>query len=216
METAQTITTLFVDVGNVLLTDSWGPALRQKALEAFQFDVAEVAKRSQLTFEGYEEGNISLDDYLNWVVFHEARPFTCEAVKAFMLAQSAPYPEMLTLVRALKARYGLKVVVVTNDGREFIVHRIQRFGLKAFVDCFIVSCFVHARKPEPAIYRLALDIAQVEPTEVVYLDDQALFVEVAARFGMQGIHHTSYAATRAALATRGLPLTEDDLTAAQG
>ena len=214
MDTAQTITTLFVDVGNVLLTDSWGPAMRQKALEVFQFDVADVAKRSQLTFEGYEEGNISLDDYLSWVVFHEERPFTREAVTAFMLAQSAPIPEMLALVRALKARYGLKVVVVTNDGREFIAHRIQRFGLKALVDCFIVSCFVHARKPEPAIYRLALDIAQVEPREVVFLDDQALFVEVAERFGMRGIHHTSYATTRAALASLGLPLSEEALTAA--
>jgi hypothetical protein len=49
---------------------------------------------------------------------------------------------MLDLVRTLKTRYGLKIVVVTNDGREFIVHRIQRFGLKEFVDFFVVSCFV--------------------------------------------------------------------------
>jgi putative hydrolase of the HAD superfamily len=209
MAPSQAITTLFVDVGNVLLTDSWGPAMRQKALEVFQFDVAEVAKRSQLTFEGYEEGNISLDEYLTWVVFHEERAFTREAVIAFMLAQSQPVPEMLDLVRALKARYGLKVVVVTNDGREFIVHRIKQFGLKAFVDCFIVSCFVHTRKPETAMYRMALDIAQVEPTEVVYLDDQALFVEVAQRLGMHGIHHTSYATTRAALATFGLSLSKE-------
>jgi putative hydrolase of the HAD superfamily len=55
MAPSQAITTLFVDVGNVLLTDSWGPAMRQQALEVFQFDVAEVAKRSQLTFEGYIE-----------------------------------------------------------------------------------------------------------------------------------------------------------------
>jgi putative hydrolase of the HAD superfamily len=124
-------------------------------------------------------------------------------VIAFMLAQSQPAPEMLALIQALKARYGLKVVVVTNDGREFIVHRIQQFGLKAFVDCFIVSCFVHARKPETAIYRMALDIAQVAPTEVIYIDDQALFVEVAQCLGMYDIHHTSYATTRAALATLG-------------
>ena len=209
MAPSQAITTLFVDVGHVLLTDSWGPAMRQKALEIFQFDLADVAKRSQLTFEGYEEGNISLDEYLTWVVFHEERAFTREAVTAFMLAQSQPVPEMLDLVRALKARYGLKVVVVTNDGREFIVHRIKQFGLKEFVDCFIVSCFVHARKPETAIYRMALDIAQVEPTEVVYVDDQALFVEVAQRLGMHGIHHTSYDTTRAALATFGLSLLKE-------
>jgi putative hydrolase of the HAD superfamily len=83
-------------------------------------------------------------------------------------------------------------------------------GLKAFVDCFIVSCFVHARKPEPAMYRMALDIAQAEPTEVVYIDDQALFIEVAQRLGMHGIHHTSYATTRTALATLGLSLSKEE------
>jgi putative hydrolase of the HAD superfamily len=76
---------------------------------------------------------------------------------------------------------------------------------KEFVDCF----FVHARKPEPAIYRRALDIAQVKPTEVVYVDDQALFVEVAERLGMHGIHHTSYDTTLAAPAVFGLSLTEE-------
>ncbi len=202
------ITTLFIDVGNVLLTDSWGPAMRQRAVEQFGFDLTEVAQRSQLTFEGYEEGNISLDEYLDWVVFYQPRSFSREALKAFMLAQSQSQPDMIALVRDLKARYGLKVAVVTNDGREFFIHRVRQFELKAFMDFFIVSSFVHYRKPEPAIYRLALDIAQVEPSEVAYIDDQSLFVEVARKFGIQAIHHTSYATTRAALAGLGLSLDE--------
>ena len=53
MTPSPTITTLFLDVGQVLLTDSWGPTMRQRAVDAFGFDFAEVAKRSQLTFEGY-------------------------------------------------------------------------------------------------------------------------------------------------------------------
>ena len=121
-----------------------------------------------------------------------------------MLAQSAAYPEMLDLVRTLKTRYGPKIVVVTNDGREFIVHRIQRFGLKEFVDFFVVSCFVQSRKPERQISHMALDMAQVDAQEVIYIDDQLLFVEVAQSLGMHGIHHTSHASTRAALAAFGL------------
>jgi putative hydrolase of the HAD superfamily len=50
------------------------------------------------------------------------------------------------------------------------------------------------------MYQLALDLAQVDPQEVVYIDDQRLFVEVAESLGLHGIHHTSYASTRAALA----------------
>ena len=206
MANTGTITTLFIDLGNVVLTDSWNPAMRQKAVEQFGFDFAEVAKRSQLTFEGYEEGNISLDEYLDWVVFHEPRSFSREALTAFMLAQSQPYPEMVELVRSLRARYGLKVAVVTNDGREFLAHRVKQFGLKEFVDFFIVSCFVHCRKPEVEIYRMALGIAQVDPAEAVYIDDQELFVEVAQSLGMHGIHHTDYTTTRTALAALGLTL----------
>ena len=208
MTRSSAITTLFIDVGNVLLTDSWGPAMRQRAVEQFGFDLTEVAQRSQLTFEGYEEGNISLDEYLDWVVFYQSRSFSREALKVFMLAQSQPQLDMIALVRDLKARYGLKVAVVTNDGREFFIHRVRQFELKAMVDFFIVSSFVHYRKPEPAIYRLALDIAQVEPSEVAYIDDQSLFVEVARKFGIQAIHHTGYDTTRAALVALGLSLTD--------
>jgi putative hydrolase of the HAD superfamily len=178
--------------------------MRQKAVEQFGFDFAAVAKRGQLPFEGYEEGNISLDGYLDWVVFHEQRSFSREAIPAFMLAQSQPYPEMVELVRSLRARYRLKVAVVTNDGREFLAHRVKQFGLKEIIDFFIVSCFVHCRKPEVEIYRMALGIAQVDPEEVVYIDDQELFVEVAQSLGLHGIHHTDYASTRAALAALGL------------
>jgi putative hydrolase of the HAD superfamily len=206
MSTPPRISTLFIDIGNVLLTDSWGPAMRQKAVEVFGFDFAEVAKRSQLTFEGYEEGQVTLDEYLNWVIFHEERSFSREALIEFMLAQSESHSKMIDLVRTLKARYGLKVVVVTNDGREFLVHRVKQFRLKEIVDFFVVSCFVHYRKPEPEIYRMALGMAQADPREVVYIDDQELFVEVAQSLGINSIHHTGYETTRAALDALGLSL----------
>jgi putative hydrolase of the HAD superfamily len=107
-------------------------------------------------------------------------------------------------MRRLKRRYGLRMAVVTNDGREFAEYRIQRFGLAEFIDFFIVSCFVHRRKPDPEIYRIALDVGQISPSQVLYLDDQPIFVEVAIQLGMHGIHHIDYDTTRAQLATYGL------------
>jgi putative hydrolase of the HAD superfamily len=206
MTSAVSLTTLFLDLGNVLLTDSWSAALRQRAVEAFAFDVTEVAKRSQLAFEAYELGKLSLDDFLDIVVFYRPQSFSRTKLKEFMLAQSQAYPDMLVLIRELKARYGLKIIVVNNDGREFIEDRIQRFGLAEFVDSFVVSCFVHYRKPDPDIYRLALDISYTRPEQALYIDDQALFVEAARRLGIRSICHTSYSSTRAALALLGLSL----------
>jgi putative hydrolase of the HAD superfamily len=125
-----------------------------------------------------------------------------------MFAQSQPYTEMIELIRGLKARYDLKTVVVSNEGRELTIYRIQTFNLGAFIDFFVSSCFVHYRKPDTDIYRIALDLAQVSPQHILYLDDRPMFVEVAQSLGIQGILHAGYEPTQSALATLGLSLTE--------
>jgi putative hydrolase of the HAD superfamily len=63
---------------------------------------------------------------------------------------------------------------------------------------------VHVRKPDPDIFRLALDLAQVEASEVAYVEDTPMFVEIAGRLGIRGIQHTDYRSTRARLASLGL------------
>ena len=199
-----TITALFLDVGGVLLTNAWDRQARQRAAEIFDLDYAETDERHHLTFDTYEEGKLSLDEYLNRVIFYQPRPFPREAFREFMFAQSQPYPEMLKLVRDLKARYSLKLVVVSNEGRELTLYRIRKFNLGSFVDCFVASCFVHYRKPDPDIYRIALDLAQVAPAQVVYIEDRPMFVEVAQSLGIRGICHTGYETTQTALAALGL------------
>jgi len=198
------ISALFLDVGGVLLTNGWDRSMRERAAETFKIDYAEMAERHHLTFDTYEEGKLSLDEYLRRVVFYRDRPFSGEEFKAFMFGQSQPYPKMIELVREFKRSRGVKVAVVSNEGRELTVHRIQKFGLTEFVDFFIVSCFVHFRKPDADIYRIALDIAQVSPKRVVYIEDRFMFVEVAQSLGIRGIHHRDYDLTRAALASLGV------------
>ena len=121
-----------------------------------------------------------------------------------MFAQSKPFPEMIKLVRNLKARHKLKIAVVSNEGRELNSHRIRKFKLDGFVDFFISSCFVHFRKPDADIFKVALDIAQVPVEQVVYIDDRPMFVQVAATLGIRGIRHLDYKTTRAKLAALGL------------
>jgi putative hydrolase of the HAD superfamily len=200
------ITTLFLDIGGVLLTNGWDHQMRQEAAEIFDLDYEEMSDRHHLTFDTYEEGKLSLDEYLKRVVFYRKRSFSPEEFKAFMFAQSQAYSEMIELVRGLKARYQLKVAAISNEGRELTVYRIQKFELKTFMDFFISSCFVHYRKPDEDIYRIALDIAQVPLERVVYIDDRAMFVEVAQSLGIRGIHHTDYEATKTALEAFGLSL----------
>jgi len=202
--TVQSTTALFVDIGGVLLTNGWDRSMRKRAAEIFGLDSAEMDERHHLTFDTFEEGKLSLEEYLNRVVFYQTRPFSREEFKSFMFARSQPYPEMMELIRSLKRRYGLRVAVISNEGRELTVYRIHKFRLVEFVDFFVSSCFVHFRKPDADIYRIALDIAQVSPAELVYIDDRGMFVEVAQGLGIRGIHHVSYESTRNALAELGL------------
>lgn len=108
----------------------------------------------------------------------------------------------------IKSHYRLKIAAVNNEGRELNVQRIGEFKLGAFIDFFVSSCFVHFRKPDTDIFRITLDIAQVDPAQVVYIDDRPLFVEVAKGLGIGGIIHTGLDATRKELAEFGLVLPE--------
>jgi putative hydrolase of the HAD superfamily len=180
--------------------------MRRKAAETFGLDYEEMNERHHLTFDTYEEGKLSLYEYLERVIFYQERPFSLEEFRAFMFEQSQPYQEMIDLVCELKARYNLKIAAVSNEGRELTIYRIQKFELGAFMDFFASSCFVHYRKPDADIYRIALDIAQVPPAEVVYIEDRLMFVEVAQSLDIQGIHHTSYDSTRETLEALGLSL----------
>jgi putative hydrolase of the HAD superfamily len=62
------ITTLFVDVGGVLLTDSWDHRARQRAATAFDLVWAEMEAQHHLTFETYEQGKLRLEEYLDLVI----------------------------------------------------------------------------------------------------------------------------------------------------
>ena len=202
--TESPITHLFVDIGGVLLSNGWDRRLRQLTAQHFGVDQAEMDERHHLSYDTYETGKMSLADYLDRIMFYEPRGFTKEQAVDFILSQAKPFAEMIEMVRRLKAVYGLKVAVVSNEGRELTVDRIQRFRMHEFVDFFIVSSFVHFRKPDLDIYRVALDIAQAVPGQVAYVEDRHMFVEVAGTLGIRGIWHKAYESTKAALAEMGL------------
>src|SRR4030042_6682361 len=123
------ITTIFLDIGNVLLTNGWDRHMRRRAAEIFQLDYDEMNERHHLTFDTYEEGKLSLEDYLNRLVFYEDRAFTREDFKAYMFSQSEQKPEMAQtadLIKGLKANYGLKIATVSNEGLELTRSRIKK------------------------------------------------------------------------------------------
>ncbi len=203
---ATNITHIFTDLGGVLLSNGWDRASRQKAVEKFGLDAEEIQERHHLTFDTYEVGKIDLDNYLERTVFYKKRSFSPAEFKKFMFGCSTAYPEMITLLAELKKKYNLKIATVNNEGPELNAFRIKKFKLTELADFFISSSFVHFRKPDIDIFKLAINVAQADPRKVLYLDDRALFVQVAATLGIKGIVHQNIEDTSMRMEKLGLVL----------
>jgi putative hydrolase of the HAD superfamily len=200
------ITTLFVDIGGVLLTDGWSHESRKLAVKKFDLNTEEMESRHNQAFDTYELDKLTIEEYLNHVVFYAKRSFTTLQFKKFMFSQSKPHPKMIELIRKIKTKYGLKVIVVSNEARELNAHRIRKFKLDEFVDFFISSRYVHLRKPDADIFRLALDTAQSPVGQVLYIENTPMFVKIAEGLGIKSILHTDYESTCAKLVPFGLEL----------
>lgn len=181
------ITTLFWDIGGVLLTNAWDRAQRSKALEAFQLDELEFGDRHDMLVSSFERGKITQDEYLERTVFYRPRSFTREQFKEKMLALSQPDEAALAIARRLAHSCKYLMATVNNESRELNQYRIEKFGLHEIFKVFVSSCFVGLRKPEEGIYRLALDLAQAPPERCCFIDDRALNIEAAQALGMHTI-----------------------------
>jgi hypothetical protein len=73
MAGANAITCLFVDIGGVLLTAGWDHHARERVATNFKLELPEMEDRHHLTFDTYEEGELTLENYFGRVVFHKKR-----------------------------------------------------------------------------------------------------------------------------------------------
>ena len=194
---SEKIKILFSDIGGVLLTNGWGHESRMDAAKTFNIDYEEMNILHNFIFNVYEIGRITLDDYLDTVVFNKKRDFTREEFKDFMFAQSQLLSDTLEWFIDWKRNHEyVKVISMNNEPRELNQYRIQQFKLHDFFDAFVSSCEVGMRKPDPGIYQLGLGIAQAKPEECIYFDDRYMLVEAAKKTGIQAFHHTSLENTK--------------------
>ena len=188
---------LFSDIGGVLLTNGWGHESREAAAKKFGIDYGEMDVLHDFIFNVYEMGKISLDVYLDTVVFNHPRNFSRGEFKEFMFAQSLELPETLSwLVDWKNKNPGLKMISINNEAKELNEYRIKKYKLHDFFDAFVSSCEVGMRKPDPGIFRLALGIAQAQPNECLYFDDRTMLVEAAKKEGIHAHHHKNFESTR--------------------
>jgi len=188
---------LFCDIGGVLLTNGWGHESRQKAAEVFKLDYTEMQRLHEFIFNVYEIGSLTLEQYLDTVVFNQPRDFTKEDFKSFMYAQSEELPNMLQwMIEWKNSGCGFRIIAINNEPKELNDYRIKKFKLHRCFDAFISSCEVGMRKPDPGIFKLAMGVALASPDQCYYFDDRPMLVQAASRLGIQAYHHQNFESSK--------------------
>lgn len=182
---------VFFDIGGVLATNGWDREQRKVAIARFGLDEAEFQTRHEEMVGPLEQGQISLDEYLDITVFHEQRSFTKDEFRNFIFEQSKPFPETIEIARAIAEGCTYWVMTMNNESEELNRHRICTFGLDEFFDAFLSSCWLGLRKPARRFYDRALGISEARPAESVFIDDRPQNLAPAAQLGMHTIHYQS-------------------------
>jgi len=177
------------DVGHVLF--DWHPRFLYErligdgqALDAFLRDVATREWHIQ-----HDAGRPFTETSAELIARH---PDHAELIAAwgprFNEMLPGPMPGMIALVEELDAG-GVPLFAITNFSGEFF--RAFRATEERFFARFrdiVVSGDERLLKPDPAIYRLALDRFGLRPEEAVFVDDSLPNVEGAAALGIHAIH----------------------------
>jgi putative hydrolase of the HAD superfamily len=181
------ITTIFFDIGGVCLSNGWDHEQRQMVAQTLGFDYEAFDSRHRQVVDSMERGQLTLENYLNWTLFYEPRPFTIEDVIREIQQLSTPFSETLELVKALRKSGRYLLATINNESRELNEYRIQRFELRDLFMAFFTSCYLGLVKPQPEHYRRAMQITQRSPDECLFVDDRPMNVEVAQILGMHPI-----------------------------
>ena len=178
---------VFFDIGGVLGSNGWDKTERQRAVERFGLDADDFQWRHEDAVGEWEEGKITLDEYLDIAVFHTGRDFSRDEFIKFMLDQSTPHPDAIAVARALSDTARFRMMTLNNESAELNNYRIAKFGLLSIFDAFISSCWLGVRKPFRRFYNHGLGIAQCDPSKSLFIDDRQQNLTPAQSMGMNVI-----------------------------
>ncbi len=198
------ITHVFFDIGGVLGTNGWGSEARALAVERFRLDASDFDRRHREVVGRWEEGRLSLDEYLDSTVFDVPRTFTREEFTGFIRAQSRPYVDVIAVARALAASGRYRLMTLNNESAELNAYRIRHFGLPPIFMAFFTSCWLGVAKPARRIYELALAMSHAEPSQAVFVDDREQNLQPARSLGMRTVRYTTADALRRDLGALGV------------
>jgi len=178
---------IFFDIGGVLGSNGWDREQRGRAIAHFALDPDDFQGRHEEVVGEWEEGRITLDEYLDIAVFHCHREFSRRQFVDFMFEQSIPNEQVVAFARALTRESRFTLMTLNNEADELNRHRIEKFGITGIFEAFLSSCWLGVRKPTTRFYARALAIAQADPSLSLFIDDRQQNIAPAQALGMTTI-----------------------------
>jgi putative hydrolase of the HAD superfamily len=181
---------VLVDLYDTLVWTEW-PAMRAELEARFGITEADLVRafvrtRAARSVGAYEsaEGDLravlveaGLDPTPELV-----RELSRERVERLLADGVHLWDDSIPTIRELRSR-GVRVAVVSNcDHATRPV--IERLGLDRETDAVVLSFEVRSAKPDPHIYRAALERLGVSAAEAAFVDDQSGYCDGAAALGM--------------------------------
>lgn len=186
------ITAIFWDLGGVVLTNAWDREQRVRVLNEFKItsdeELNEFGDRHREVAAPFESGKFTLREYLNLTLFGMPQIFSHDQFKEKMFEQSKLLPG-LEVLKGVASTGKYFMASLNNESRELNEHRIKHFELHNYFEAFFSSCYLNIMKPNPEIYRAALNISHRTPEECVFIDDRSQNVEAARQNRMYAIHY---------------------------
>ncbi len=187
---------LILDFGGVLTTnlyDVFRDFARREGL-----DVEAVVETATTNPDGVALWHALERGELGQVDFEEGLGKILDVEPDRLLARLAallrPDEPMLTALEQLRAA-GVRTAVLSNSWGHGYLDPYAPWALETRADVVVLSDQVRMRKPEPAIFQLAVDRLDVAPAQCVFIDDIAAYLDTPARLGITTIHHTDTTAT---------------------
>jgi len=199
VDRVKAINHIFFDIGGVLGTNGWDREQREKAVHHFKLDAEDFQCRHEEVIGAWEEGRITIDEYLAITVFHKPVDFSRDKFVEFMYSQSVPHEDVIALARALTGRPEYTLMTLNNESDELNRYRIAKFGISQIFEAFLSSCWLGVRKPVRKFYERGLGIAQASPETSLFIDDRQQNLTPAANLGMTCIQFKSASQLRSDL-----------------
>ncbi|RPJ59013.1 MAG: HAD family phosphatase [Acidobacteria bacterium] len=202
------INTFLLDVGQVLVALDYPAALRS-VMRYTQLPGEEISKRmsGNQAVLLYESGKLPTQKFYEITCRLLEMQVSLEDFKrgwGDMFALQTPEGQCIsaTLFRELKRSY--RVVALSNTNEMHWEYLESVFPLIHEFDDYILSFRVGTMKPDPVIYRAALNCAGCAPAEAFFIDDLPVNIQAAEELGIKGILYQGEAQLRADLLRLGL------------